>query len=90
MGHVLEAMYDMHADPAELSSVFGIHIPLLEIDDVCRIFQEVPQEEAEGKRSLILECFDTPDPVSDPLTRKLCSRRPGRRRLWTDLWRNTI
>ncbi len=71
MGHVLEAMYDMHADPAELSSVFGIHIPLLEIDDVCRIFREVPQEEAEGKRSLILECFDTPDPVSDPLTRKL-------------------
>lgn len=71
MGHVLEAMYDMHADPAELSSVFGIHIPLLEIDDVCRIYRGVSEEETAKKRSLILESFDTPDPVSDPLTMKL-------------------
>ena len=45
MGHVLEAMYDMHADPTALSSAFGIHIPLLEIDDVIRHYQAVTEQE---------------------------------------------
>ena len=30
MGHVLESMYDMHADPTALSAAFGLHVPLLE------------------------------------------------------------
>lgn len=71
MGHVLEAMYDMHADPTALSAAFDIHIPLLEVDDVCRIYEEVTEAEIQEKRELILESFDMPDPVSDPLTMKL-------------------
>lgn len=71
MGHVLEAMYDMHADPTEISSAFGVHVPLLEVDDVMRIYDQVSDAEIEEKKALILSCFQTPDPVSDPITQKL-------------------
>ena len=71
MGHVLESMYDMHADPTAISASFGVHVPLLEIDDVVREYQAVTQQEQEKKIRLILEEFDTPDPKSDPVTRKL-------------------
>lgn len=74
MGHVLEAMYDMHADPTGLAAAFGIHIPLLEVDDVCRIYDKVTEEEIAGKRALIVESFDMPDPVSDSITMKLTEK----------------
>lgn len=71
MGHVLEAMYDMHADPTAISSAFGVHVPLLEIEDVVRLYDTVTEEEITAKEKLILEEFDTPVPVSDPVTMKL-------------------
>ncbi len=71
MGHVLEAMYDMHADPTAVSGAFGVHVPLLEVDDVLAVYETVTEEEIAKKSALILECFDTPDPVSDPITTKL-------------------
>lgn len=71
MGHVLESMYDMHADPTAISASFGVHVPLLEIDDIVREYQAVTKQEQEDKIKLILEEFDTPDPKFDPVTRKL-------------------
>lgn len=71
MGHVLESMYDMHADPTAISAVFGIHVPLLEIDDVVRLYDTVTNDEIDQKVQLILREFDTPVPQSDPVTRKL-------------------
>lgn len=71
MGHVLESMYDMHADPTAISASFGLHVPLIEIDDAVREYQKVTNEEIEAKKKLILEEFDTPVPVSDPVTMKL-------------------
>ncbi|MEE1278871.1 MAG: L-fucose/L-arabinose isomerase family protein [Acutalibacteraceae bacterium] len=71
MGHVLESMYDMHADPTMVSAAFNLHVPLLEIDDAVREYNKVTDEEIEAKKKLILEEFDTPDPKSDPVTRKL-------------------
>lgn len=71
MGHVLEAMYDMHADPTAVSAAFGVHVPLLEIEDVVRLYETVTEEEIREKEALILSEFDTPVPVSDPVTRKL-------------------
>lgn len=71
MGHVLEAMYDMHADPAAVSAAFGVHVPLLEIDDVLAVAETVTEEEIAEKSRLILENFDTPEPKSDPLTMRL-------------------
>lgn len=37
MGHTMEAMYDMHADPTAISAAFGLHVPLLEVDDVIEL-----------------------------------------------------
>ncbi len=71
MGHVLESMYDMHADPTAIASTFGIHVPLLEIDDLVRCFEEVTEEEISKKVELIKAEFEMPDPKSDPVTRKL-------------------
>ena len=71
MGHVLEAMYDMHADPTAVSAAFGVHVPLLEIDDMIRVAETVTEEEIAEKTRVILENFDTPDPKSDPLTMRL-------------------
>ena len=71
MGHVLESMYDMHADPTAISAAFGVHVPLLEIEDVVREYQQVTRQEIEEKKKVILAEFETPDPKSDPVTRKL-------------------
>lgn len=71
MGHTLEAMYDMHADPTAISSAFGLHVPLLEIDDMVEVYNTVTEEEIKEKIKVIDEEFDMPDPVSDPITTKL-------------------
>ena len=61
----------MHADPTALSAAFGIHIPLLEIDDVIREYETVTEEEIRAKIKVIEEEFDMPEPKSDPVTSKL-------------------
>ena len=71
MGHVLEAMYDMHADPTAISSAFGVHVPLLEIDDALVLEDTVTEEEIQNKIRVIKEEFDFPEPKSDPVAIKL-------------------
>lgn len=71
MGHTMEAMYDMHADPTAISAAFGIHVPLLEIDDAVEVYNAVTEKEIQAKIKVIDEEFDMPDPKSDPITMKL-------------------
>lgn len=71
MGRVLEAMYDMHADPTAIAATFGVHVPLIEISDLMEAYSEVKPEQIEDKKKLIIAEFDTPNPVSDPVTKKL-------------------
>lgn len=71
MGHTMEAMYDMHADPTAISAAFGIHVPLLEIDDAVAVYNEITEDEIRAKIKVIDEEFDMPDPKSDPITTKL-------------------
>ena len=71
MGHTMEAMYDMHADPTAISAAFGVHVPLLEIDDVVKVYNEITEEEIQAKIKVIDDEFDMPDPKSDPITTKL-------------------
>ena len=71
MGHVLEAMYDMHTDPTAVTAAFGVHTPLLEIDDAVKIYRTIQPNEVEAKIDLIMQTFDLPDPASDPVTSKL-------------------
>ncbi|MBI5725587.1 MAG: L-fucose/L-arabinose isomerase family protein [Planctomycetes bacterium] len=71
MGHVLEAMLDMHCDPTAFTAHFGLHVLQTEPDDVLHHFRQVSAAELDAKRKQILDFFDTPDPKSDPVTRKL-------------------
>lgn len=71
MGHVLESMYDMHADPTAVYETFGVHVPLLEIDDAVAEYNKVTEKEVSEKCELICNEFSMPDPKSDPITTKL-------------------
>jgi L-arabinose isomerase len=71
MGHVLEAMLDMHSDPTAFTAHFGLHVVQSEPDDVLRQWRRVTKAEAEAKSKEILNFFDTPDPQADPVTRRL-------------------
>lgn len=70
-GHPIEHMLDMQTDQTALTAAFGCHIVQTEADDLLRLSRDVTAEEIEEKREEILELFDTPDPGSDPLTRRL-------------------
>lgn len=71
MGHTMEAMYDMHTDPTAISASFGLHVPLLEVDDLIEQYKLVTDEEISEKIKVIDEEFDMPEPKSDPVTTKL-------------------
>lgn len=71
MGHTMEAMYDMHADPTAISAAFGLHVPLIEVDDVLELYETVTEEEISAKIKVIDAEFDMPEPKSDPITSKL-------------------
>lgn len=70
-GHVLESMLDMHSDPTAFTAAFGCHIVQTEADDLVRLYRTVQPAEIEAKKQQIEGMFDTPDPKSDPITRKL-------------------
>lgn len=74
MGHVLESMLDMHTDPTAITSAFGPHVVLVEPEDIFQHYREPAVESVEQWKKKILEFFDTPDPISDPLTEKLTDR----------------
>ncbi|MBQ9337728.1 MAG: L-fucose/L-arabinose isomerase family protein [Lentisphaeria bacterium] len=73
MGHVLEAMLDMQTDPTAVTAAFGCHVVQCEPDEIMHEYASLrdgdPEVQAMSKR--ILDFFDTPDPVSDPVTTKL-------------------
>ena len=71
MGHVLEAMYDMHADPTAVAGAFGLHVPLLEADALAARYQAASEAAVREKIKVIQEEFDMPEPESDPVTMKL-------------------
>ncbi|MGC4055094.1 MAG: L-fucose/L-arabinose isomerase family protein [Paludibaculum sp.] len=70
-GHPIEHMLDMQTDQTALTAAFGCHIVQTEADDLLRLSRDVTGEEIDEKREEILDLFDTPDPGSDPLTRRL-------------------
>ena len=71
MGHVLEAMLDMHCDPTAITAAFGSHVVLVEPGDILKHYRTPDTTAVAGWKERILAFFDTPEPVSDPLTEKL-------------------
>jgi L-arabinose isomerase len=71
MGHVLESMLDMHSDPTQFTAQFGCHIVQSEPHDVYRLYRDITDSDIQTESKKILDFFDTPVPVSDPITKKL-------------------
>ncbi len=71
MGHVLEAMLDMHTDPTAVTRAFGCHVALCEPDELLGPWRAATPAAVAAKSREILGFFDTPDPKSDPITAKL-------------------
>ena len=71
LGHPINAMLDMHTDATLLTSVFGCHIVECEANELMKFYNQVNDEEITTEENKILDFFDTPDPVSDPISMKL-------------------
>lgn len=71
LGHPINAMLDMHTDATMLTAFFGSHIVQCEANQLMNCYQEVSEEEIKNTEKQILDFFDTPDPVSDPISMKL-------------------
>lgn len=70
-GHPIESMLDMHSDPSMFTAAFGCHILQTEAEDILSQYNQVTEAEISKHQKSILDFFETPVPVSDPITRKL-------------------
>jgi L-arabinose isomerase len=71
IGHPIDAMLDMHSDATMLTAHFGAHIIQCEANEILTQYRTVTPEEQQEASERILSFFDTPDPVSDPISEKL-------------------
>lgn len=74
IGHPINAMLDMHTDATMITSFFGSHIVECEASQIMQCYEEVTEQEISNMQKLILGFFDTPDPVSDPISMKLTDK----------------
>lgn len=71
IGHPLNSMLDMNTDPTALTANFGSHVMFYEPNELLAKMEDLPAGEIQEKERRILDFFDTPDPVSDPISMKL-------------------
>ena len=71
IGHPIEAMLDMHSDSTMFTAHFGAHIVQCEAHEIVTQYQQTQRDDIENMKERILDFFDTPDPVSDPISEKL-------------------
>jgi len=71
IGHPIESMLDMHTDATMLTAHFGTHILQCESHEIVSQYDQVSEDEIDLAKNRILGFFDTPDPVSDPISEKL-------------------
>jgi len=71
IGHPIEAMLDMHFDATMFTAHFGLHVVQCEENEIVTQYGNVTDDEVHAAREHILHFFDTPDPVSDPISEKL-------------------
>jgi L-arabinose isomerase len=71
IGHPIEAMLDMHTDFTMVTAHFGAHVIQCEAHEIVSQYQKVNLKEISSSKARILDFFDTPDPVSDPISEKL-------------------
>lgn len=71
IGHPIESMLDMHSDSTMLTAFFGAHILQCEAHEIVTQYQQVDQIASDRIKEDIRGFFDTPEPVSDPISEKL-------------------
>jgi len=71
IGHPIEAMLDMHSDATMLTAHFSPHIVQCEANEIVAHYLTATEEEIRAGEARILDFFDTPEPVSDPISEKL-------------------
>lgn len=71
IGHPIESMLDMHSDATMLTAHFSPHIVQCEEHEIVTQYKNVSEAELNEEKKVILDFFDTPDPVSDPISEKL-------------------
>lgn len=71
IGHPIEAMLDMHTDSTMITAHFGLHIIQCEAHEIVAHYNKVTDAEMDAAKECILDFFDTPFPVSDPISDKL-------------------
>lgn len=71
IGHPIESMLDMHTDATMLTAHFSAHILQCEEHEIVKQYKDAEEEEVNTEKRRILDFFDTPDPVSDPIAEKL-------------------
>ena len=71
IGHPIESMLDMHSDSTMLTAHFGVHIVQCEANEIVTNFQQADPQSVQLEKERILDFFDTPEPVSDPISAKL-------------------
>jgi L-arabinose isomerase len=71
IGHPIEAMLDMHSDATMLTAHFGLHVVQCEANEIVSNYETAEKSAIDTEKERILSFFDTPDPVSDPISEKL-------------------
>jgi L-arabinose isomerase len=71
IGHPIEAMLDMHTDFTMITAHFGAHVIQCEAHEIVTQYRKINDKEITSSQERILDFFDTPDPVSDPISEKL-------------------
>lgn len=71
IGHPIEAMLDMHTDATMITAHFGAHIIQCEAHEIVTQYNKATDADVDLIKDSILNFFDTPDPVSDPISEKL-------------------
>lgn len=71
IGHPINSMMDMHTDPTMITTFFGSHIFEHESNELITCYNKITENEIAEKEQCILNFFDTPDPISDPISMKL-------------------
>ena len=71
IGHPIESMLDMHSDATMITAHFSPHIVQCEDHEIVTQYQNATEQEIKAEKKIITNFFDTPDPVSDPISEKL-------------------
>lgn len=71
LGNTYSGMLDMYSDFAMIQAQTGLHVEVLEMSDLSRLFKTVTPKEIQAKRDEVYQMFQiSGDSPSDPIARK--------------------